>query len=109
MGTTNYQSNNPPFNYQQGFIFQNKIEPEFQLQLGSKLYPEIPIRSTNLAFYHLRKALGCEKPNSSYAVNISEKEYRTSKFILGFQLSKEHGIFGGGVSSRSGDILTIKC
>ena len=35
-------------------------EFETQLQLGSKLYPEYPIRSHAEAFYQLRKALGIQ-------------------------------------------------
>ncbi len=33
-------------------------EFEFQLQIGSKLYPEYPIRSQNEAYYQLKKTLG---------------------------------------------------
>ena len=35
-------------------------EFEYQLQIGSKLYPEYPIRSHNEAFYQLKKAFGVQ-------------------------------------------------
>ena len=33
-------------------------EFEFQLQIGSKLFPEYPVRSHNEALYQLKKTLG---------------------------------------------------
>jgi hypothetical protein len=109
MGTTNVQSSAEPFKSQQGFVYQANIEPEIQLQIGSKLFPEIPIRSSSEAYYHLRKALGCEKPNSTYSLNINEFEYRTTKFIVGFDIQREHSAFASGMNTRTGDLITIKC
>jgi hypothetical protein len=109
MGTTRYQSKVEPFKSKQGFVYQANIEPEIQLQIGSKLFPEIPIRSSSEAYYQLRKALGCEKPNTTYSLNISEMEYRTTKFIIGFDIQREHSAFASGMNTRTGDLITIKC
>ena len=100
---------NEPFNTQQGWVFQYRTEPEIQLQIGSKLFPEIPVRSSAEAYYHLKKSLGCEKPNSSYSLNISEREYRTTKFIVAFDIRKEHSAFATGMNTRTGDLITLKC
>ena len=108
-GTTNYQPTEAPFNTQQGFIYQYKIEPEIQLQIGSKLFPEIPIRSSAEAYYQLRKALGCVHPATTKSINISEREYRSTKFILAFDIQKEHSAFASGMNTRTGDLITIKC
>ena len=42
-------------------IYSEEKDLEFQIQLGSKLYPEYPCRSMTECFYHLRKALNLFK------------------------------------------------
>ena len=37
---------------------------EFQMQIGSKLFPEYPIRSLAEVFYNLRKTLGINSTNA---------------------------------------------
>jgi hypothetical protein len=107
-GTTAVQSAVQPFDTQQGFAYQAPCEVEIQLQIGSKLFPEMPIRSSAEAFYQLRKAIGSEKPGSSYSMNISDKEYRTTKFIVAFDTEKVHGAHASGMNTRSGDLITLK-
>ena len=48
-----HQAHNP---LDRGIYDENK-DLEFQVQLGSKLYPEYPCNSITQCFYHLRKAL----------------------------------------------------
>jgi hypothetical protein len=72
-----------------GFVFQHNTEVEAQIQIGSKLISELPIRSSAEAYYHLRKSLGCHQPGSSYGVNILDREFRTSKFILAFDCERQ--------------------
>jgi hypothetical protein len=64
------------------YNFLWKTEPELQLQVGAKLFPEIPIRSSQEAYYQLRKSLGSHQPGSAYAFNIPDREYRSFKFIV---------------------------
>ena len=45
-------------------------EMELQIQVGSKLFPEYPIRTVNEAFYQLRKCLGIHS-STWHAVNIA--------------------------------------
>ena len=55
-----YNNNYHPMynlNYQDSGYCNPDLDLEFQLQLGSKLYPEYPCRSLTQAFYYLRKAL----------------------------------------------------
>ena len=66
------------------WCFMEKCEMEAQLQIGSKLFPEMPIRTGAEAFYHLRKTLGSHRPNSTYAVNIPGHSFRSTKFVLAF-------------------------
>jgi len=51
-----------PMSYTTGQYDVN-FEMEMQLQVGSKLYPEYPVRSTAEAFYQLRKCMGIETSN----------------------------------------------
>ena len=108
-GTINYQPTEAPCNTQQGFVYRAYIEPETQPQTGSKLFPEIPIRRSSEAYYQLRKALGCVHPATTKSINISEREYRTTKFIVAFDIQKEHSAFASGMKTRTGDLITIKC
>ena len=91
-----------------GFTFQHNTEVEAQIQIGSKLIPELPIRSSAEAYYQLRKSLGSHQPGSSYAVNILDREYRTSKFILAFDCEKQTNAGFSGLNTRTGDLITIK-
>ena len=57
-------------------------EFEYQLQIGSKLFPEYPIRSHNEAYYQLCKTLGVQA-SALHNFDISAREYRFSKFVVG--------------------------
>ena len=96
--------------YERGYyVFQWNSEVEMQMQVGAKMFPEIPIRSSAEAYYHLRKSLGSHKPNSSYAVNILDREYRSHKFIVAFDTEKQTNAGFSGLNTRAGDLITIKC
>ena len=85
--------------------YDNNAEIEFQLQLGSAVYPQYPIRSLAEAFYSLRKTLGI---TNSGSVNISKRFFMHNKFVLATDLEKLFGASFTGYNSRSGDIMTIK-
>ena len=108
-GRSLFQPTTEPFASQQGIVYQANIEPEIQLQIGSKLFPEIPIRSSSEAYNHLLKSVGCFHPATTKSINISEREYRTTKFICAFDIQKEHSAFASGLNTRTGDLITIKC
>ena len=91
-----------------GFTYQHNTEVEAQIQIGSKLIPELPIRSSAEAYYQLRKSLGSHQPGSSYAVNILDREYRTSKYILAFDCERQTNAGFSGLNTRTGDLITIK-
>ena len=69
----------------------------------------MPIRSSAEAFYQLRKAVGCVHPATTKSININEREYRTTKFIVAFDIQKEQNAFASGMNTRTGDLITIKC
>ena len=79
---------------------------DFQVQIGSKLFPEYPIRSHQEAYYQLRKALGRHDQHNSF--NITQHEYKSRKFILGIDMEKvlEAGYIG--INTRAGDLMNIR-
>ena len=86
--------------------YDNSKEFQAQLQLGSKLYPEYPIRSHAEAMHQLRKTLGAKSSNT-HNFNIDSHEYRTSKFIWATDMEKVLEASFTGMNTRAGDILNI--
>ena len=93
------------FYHPMGATYDKTAEVEFQLQLGSAVYPQYPIRSLAEAFYSLRKTLGIANSGS---LNVSKKSFMQNKFFLATDLEKLLDASFTGYNSRSGDILTIK-
>ncbi len=87
--------------------YDSRGEFQFQLQVGSKLYPEYPIRSHSESYYQLRKSLGVQS-SSLHNFDINSHEYRNSKFILGVDLEKILAASFTGLSTKSGDILSVR-
>ena len=79
---------------------------DFQFLVGSKNFPEYPVRSMQEAFYQLRKTLGSHDRHNS--IDITSHEYKSDKFILGvdFEIVSEHG--STGINTRAGDIMSIR-
>ena len=86
--------------------FDSDKEVELQIQIGSKLYPEYPIRSLSEAFYQLRKTLGLHFGNDS--LNIHRFCYYTNAFVAAIDLEKVLGASFSGMNTMSGDLLTIR-
>ena len=71
-----------------------------QLMVGSKMYPEYPIRSHAECFYNLRKSLGVQA-NYLHAVDIKGHEYRNHKFVVGFDKEDMLGLpFTGCITKK---------
>ena len=82
-------------------------EFEFQLQIGSKLFPEYPIRSHNEAYYQLKKTLGVQA-SAVHNFDVSAVEYRSHKFIIGTDCEKVLDAGFTGLNTRAGDLMTVK-
>jgi hypothetical protein len=107
-GTNNEQPTIPPFNTLQGRVYQGVgSEVELQLQIGSKNIPTLPIRSLQESFYTLRKSILGEH-NGQSQFNILPSQYMTYKFINVFDLQKVNGVFASSISTRNGDLCTLK-
>ena len=77
----------------------NEIK-HLQVQIGSKLFPEYPIKSHSEAFYSLRKALGIHA-NNLHSIDIDGNSYRNNKFIVGFDTEKLLGLSFTGMNARN--------
>ena len=82
-------------------------EFEYQLQIGSKLYPEYPVRSHNEAYYNLKKCLGVQAP-SVHNFNTNPIQFRDYKFILATDCERVLSAGFTGINTRAGDLLTVK-
>ena len=77
----------------------------FQLQIGSKLFPEYPIKTHCEAFYSLRKALGIQA-NNLHSIDIDGNSYRNNKFIVGIDTEKLLGLSFTGMNTRN-NLMTV--
>ena len=77
----------------------------FQLQIGSKLFPEYPIKTHAEAFYSLRKALGIQV-NNLHSIDMDGNEYRNNKFIVGIDTEKLLGLSFTGMNTRN-NLMTV--
>jgi hypothetical protein len=82
-------------------------EFEFQLQIGSKLFPGYPIRSHNEAYYQLKKTLGVQA-SAVHNFDINAVQYRDHRFILGTDCEKVLDAGFTGLNTRAGDLMTVK-
>ena len=81
-------------------------EFEFFIQIGSKLFPEYPVRSHNEAYYQLKKTLGVQA-SAVHNFNISPLEFRDNKFILGTDCEKVLDAGFTGLNTRAGDLMSV--
>ena len=77
-----------------------------QLVIGSKLFPEYPMKSHAECYYSLRKALGVQA-NNLHSVDITGMEYRNNKFIVGFDTEKLLGLAFTGYNTRN-SLMTMR-
>ena len=77
------------------------------MQIGSNKFPETEIRGHAEAYYQLKKCLGIQS-SPVHSLDISAIEYRHSKFIIGIDTEKNLGSGFTGISTRAGDLMTIK-
>ena len=95
-----------PMSYTEG-EYESAYEMEFQLQVGSKLFPVYPIRSVTEAFYSLRKCMGVETSNF-HSLDIIPYEFRNHKFIAAFDTEKNLGSSFTGINIKQGSLMTLK-
>ena len=75
-------------------------EHQYQVQIGSKLIPEYPVKSLVESLSQLRKTVGGN-------FQMFGRWYRTRKYIIGLDLEKVSGAGCTGMSTKSGDLMTL--
>ena len=82
-------------------------ELEFQIQIGSKLFPEYPVRSISECFSILKQTLNMPEYHM-HSVGIDYKAYISNKFIFGLSFEKMPESGWTGLSTKSGEQLLVK-
>ena len=82
-------------------------EMEMQIQVGSKLMPEYPCKTTREAYSQLSKCLGIQG-STWHAINIAEASYRKDKFIFAIDTEKVLAAGFTGLNTKAGDLMTIR-
>jgi hypothetical protein len=77
-----------------------------QLQVGSFLIPQYPIRSHAECYYSLRKALGVQS-NGIANIDIDGNKYRNNKFIVGLDCEKLLGLAFTGMNTQN-SLMTVR-
>jgi hypothetical protein len=90
-----------------GNSYRSDLELEFQIQLGSKLYPEYPVRSVSERFSILKQTLNL--PDwGLHSVGIDFKQYINDKFIFGMSFEKVPEASWTGTNTKAGQALIVK-
>ena len=88
-------------------MYDENYDLEFQIQLGSKLYPEYPCNSLTQCFYHLRKALNLPMFHQ-HSMSIDFKQYRDRQFIFAFSYERVPDSSYTGINTRAGQQMLLK-
>jgi hypothetical protein len=77
-----------------------------QLQIGSFLIPQYPIRSHAECFYSLRKTLGLQSDLQN-SIDIDGNEYRNNRFIVAMDCEKILGLAFTGTNTKN-SLMTVR-
>ena len=89
-------------------VYNPGLELEFQIQLGSKLYPEYPCKSISECFSILKQTLNLPDEHL-HSVGIDFKQYYSNKFIFAMSFEKVPESSWTGTNTKSGQLLIVKC
>jgi hypothetical protein len=82
-------------------------ELQWQLQIGSKMFPEYPCSSLSETFYQLKKALGIAG-SAFHSLAITAEQYRNDHFIIGVDTEKILEAGFTGLNTRAGDLMIVR-
>ena len=78
------------------------------VQVGSKRYPEQEVTSIAESFSLLRQATGVYDSDIR-TLNLTRQSYSNTNYVIGVPMQTQAGVFGSGLITRSGDLLTVTC
>ena len=82
-------------------------ELRWQIQIGSKMFSEYPVRSLAETFYQLKKALWIHG-SAYHSLSITPEQYRTCHFIIRIDTEKILEAGFTGLNTRSGDLMIVR-
>ena len=88
-------------------IYDVNKDLEWQIQIGSQLFPEYPCNSLTQCFYHLRKALNLPVFHQ-HSLAVDFIQYRDRQFIFGFNFERVVDSSYSGLNLRAGQQMVIK-
>jgi hypothetical protein len=81
---------------------------QWQLQIGSKMFPEYPCRSlAETFFFKLEKALAIHG-SAYYSVAINPKQFRNDHFVIGIDMENILEVGFTGLNTRAGDLMVVR-
>ena len=90
-----------------GGTYDRNEEVEWQIQIGSKLIPEFPVKSQSETFHHLKKSLGIHG-SAFHSVSITPAQYINDHFIIGVDTEKVLEVGYSGMNTKNGDLLIVR-
>ena len=88
-------------------VYNHDLELEYQIQIGSKRFPEYPIRSAAEAFTQLRKTMGI-LGSTVGNVDISNEKYEKLHHIIAIDTEKTLQAGYTGLDMKRNQLLTVK-
>ena len=88
-------------------VYNPNFELEYQVQIGSKQFPEYPIRSLAEAFCQLRKTMGILGSNVGN-IDIMSQQYQKLHHIVALDTEKTLQAGYTGLDMKRGQLLTVK-
>ena len=86
----------------------NAFNMSWMVQVGSKKYPEQEVTSIAESFSLLSQATGVYDSDIR-TLNLTRQSYGNLNFVIGVPMQTSAGVFGSGLDTRSGDLLTVTC
>ena len=90
-----------------GETYNHDLELEYQIQIGSKQFPEYPIRSLAETFCQLRKTMGILGSNVGN-IDIMSQQYQKLHHIIALDTEKTLQAGYTGLDMKRGQLMTVK-
>jgi hypothetical protein len=82
------------------------IKKQWQLRIGSKMFPEFPCRSMAETVYHLQRAFGIHG-SAFHSLSITPAQYRNDHFIVRVDTEKIREAGFTGLNTTVGDLMVV--
>ena len=87
------------------YPYENGREIEWQVQIGGKTYPQMPVNSVSESWSQLTKAVA---RYGKHPVSMTAGQYHSTKFVAGLDLEMLPEVGYTGISTKNGEMITVK-